>query len=114
MVRGVPAPAPVSVPAPAPAREDLRAKLDAQWARRDLNNHRRGKRVVFEVSEARSHPEASASGSKRDGEEMHDCDAPETVMKEVRQTTGVVDGGKEGPGDGLHSAPEDDHRRVGL
>ncbi|KAL0448733.1 UNVERIFIED_CONTAM: hypothetical protein Slati_1429700 [Sesamum latifolium] len=71
-----------SAPVPDPDRADLRVKLDAQWARRDLNNHRKGKRVVFEASEARVHPKASASGSKRDGEEMHDCDAPETVMKE--------------------------------
>ncbi|KAL0445338.1 UNVERIFIED_CONTAM: hypothetical protein Slati_2256500 [Sesamum latifolium] len=86
----------VPAPAPAPTREDLRVKLDVQQVRRDLNNRRRGKRVVFEVSEARSHPEASASGSKKDGEEMHDeefyNDVPETMMKEVRQSTGVVDG----------------------
>ncbi|KAL0431064.1 UNVERIFIED_CONTAM: hypothetical protein Sradi_0732400 [Sesamum radiatum] len=87
----------------APAREDLRVKLDAQWARRDWNNHRRGKRVCFEVIEVRPLPEASASSSKRDGEATHDCDVSETVMKEVRQTTGVVDGGKEGPSYGLHS-----------
>ncbi|KAL0410833.1 UNVERIFIED_CONTAM: hypothetical protein Slati_3673000 [Sesamum latifolium] len=103
-----------SATATAPAREDPRVKLDAQWERRDLNNRKRGKHVVFEVSEARSHPEASASGSKRDGEEMHDeefCnDALETVMKEVRKSMGVVDGGKEGPSYDLHSTPEDVHQ----
>ncbi|KAL0445894.1 UNVERIFIED_CONTAM: hypothetical protein Slati_1717300 [Sesamum latifolium] len=108
--QGASAPAPIL----APARADLRIKLDAQRARRDLNNHRRGKRVVFEVSEARAHPEASSSGSKRDGEEMHDCDGPEIVMKEVRQPAGVVEDGKGGPGDGLHSTPGDDHQEGGT
>ncbi|KAL0448728.1 UNVERIFIED_CONTAM: hypothetical protein Slati_1429200 [Sesamum latifolium] len=45
---------------------------------------------------------------------MHDCDAPETVMKEVRHTTGVVHDGKEGLDDGLHSTPGDDHQEGGT
>ncbi|KAL0448919.1 UNVERIFIED_CONTAM: hypothetical protein Slati_1448300 [Sesamum latifolium] len=110
--QGASAPAPVPAPDPAPACADLRVKLHAQRARRDLSNHRRGKRVVFEVSEARALLEASASGSKRDGEEMHDCDAPEIVMTEVRQMTGKVDDVKEGPNDGLHSTLGDDHQEV--
>ncbi|KAL0427585.1 UNVERIFIED_CONTAM: hypothetical protein Slati_2933300 [Sesamum latifolium] len=116
--QGASAPTPVPVPVPAPdltpTRVDLRVKLDAQRARRDLNNQRRGKRVVFEVSEARAHPEASASGSKRDGEELHVCDAPEIVATEVRQTMSVVDVETEGTGVGLHSTPGDDHQEGGA
>ncbi|KAL0319652.1 UNVERIFIED_CONTAM: hypothetical protein Sradi_5226700 [Sesamum radiatum] len=37
-------------------------------------------------------------------------DVPEFVMKEVRQSPGVVDGRKEGSSYSLHSAPEDDHQ----
>ncbi|KAL0430651.1 UNVERIFIED_CONTAM: hypothetical protein Sradi_0691100 [Sesamum radiatum] len=109
-----PAPAPAPTPDTAPARAYLRVKLDAQWAQRDLNTHRRGKRVVFEVSEARAHPEASVSGSKKDGKEIHVCDVPKTMMKEGRQPASVEDVGKEGPGDGLHSMPADDHQEGGT
>ncbi|KAL0451242.1 UNVERIFIED_CONTAM: hypothetical protein Slati_1102300 [Sesamum latifolium] len=81
--QGASTPTPDPDPGPGPAREDLRVKLVAQRARRDLNNHKKEKRVVFEVSEGRAHPEASASGSKRDGEELRVCDAPEVRSRHL-------------------------------
>ncbi|KAL0423588.1 UNVERIFIED_CONTAM: hypothetical protein Sradi_0893600 [Sesamum radiatum] len=95
--------------------EDLRVKLDAQRAQRDLNDCRRGKHVASDDSASRSHLEAGTSGAKGHGKEtrrdvLH-RDAPETMTKEV-VLGDVVDGRTEGPSHVSHTTPTDDHQVV--